>query len=51
MSAERRAERDAVVAGRGQAELDADNAVFKFIVGQEVAALARLADDRAVFTS
>ena len=48
MSAERRAERDAIVAGRGQSELDADNAVFKFILGQEVPALAGLADDRAV---
>ena len=49
MSAERRAERDAVVAGRGQPELDADNAVLKFILGQEVPSLAGLADDRAVF--
>ncbi len=40
---------DAVVASLWQLELDADDAVFEFFLGQEIAAFALLADDGTVF--
>ena len=49
VAAERCAEGDAVVASRRKLELDADDAVLEFLLGQQVAALAGLADNRAVF--